>query len=354
MAPLRLLSSGIDSLYLSVHGALIDGLMVWLHAMREMCGSEDTAFDFAAEEGSFLLRTHGWRGYPYWMSSPRFELMVGNRAPFPAVYVQLHSAFLHTLGAETAVIEVEHTLRHLFAKGWRLVPSRLDVYADVQGWQPRAEDFERFVCRGVRRRMFTVPVPQEMHGMHTRLSGFTFGKHSIVARIYDKSLELSTRGEDWPAVFWGERISEEAVWRIEFQFRRAALVELGIADVSVALSRRQDVWRYGTQWLSLRHPALDVNRSRWPEDAMWSALREVRIGMPHSDLVRERVRAADQRRLLSGFIGYTSSLAAVNGQRDMEAAVRRVIPLATRYLNERGVQFAEVVGRKQSLRRATR
>jgi hypothetical protein len=350
---LRVLSAGIDSLYASAHGVLYEGLLDVFRNMRELSHGEAVAFEFAPDKGSFLLRPHGWRGYPFWLSSPAWEIMVGAAKPFPPLYVQLHSWFLHAVGPEGAVAETVDLLgRYFFPEGVQLVASRIDLHADTQGWTPTPADFDRFICRGVRRKLYVEP--QQRHGFGRKLSGFTFGKGDVVARIYDKTLELTTRGQDWPTVLWGERDGEAPVWRIEFQFRREALQTVRIRTVEEAITLRQSLWEYGMHWLSLRVPSHHAKPSRWPEADVWMALRTVRVGAESAPLIRERVRAADERRLVSGFLGYTSSLAAMSGANDVKGAVQRALPLSERYLRERGQDFGEIVARKRALRRALR
>jgi len=51
--------------------------------------------------------------------------------------------------------------------------------------------------------------------------------------------------------------------------------------------------------------------------------------------------------LLSGWVGYTTSLAALGQETEIHAALRRVEPAAVRYLTERDVVFAELVEQKR-------
>jgi hypothetical protein len=349
---LRVISSGVDSLYASAKGKLWDGLPSVLRNMRELNPDQEIVFDLHAEAGSYLLRPHGWRGYPFWISSPTHEFYLGASHPFPPLYVVLRSWYLHTLGADLAVVDTEELLRReFFPQGFVLMPSRVDVYADVQGWAPTHADFQHFVCRGVRRRMFDVP--REAHGFGTQLSGFAFGKGEVVARIYNKTLELASRGETWPHLFWRDADPDYPVWRVEFQYRREALIALGIGTMDAVLSHRQSLWKYGTEkWLSLRTPNGGSNRWRWPEHPAWVQLREAEIGMPASELVRGRVRQANERRLVSGAVGYTTALAALWSEHDMSAAMRRLVLAEGRYLSDRGVTSSDVVQRKRAHRQA--
>lgn len=349
---MRVLASGVDSLYASVPGELVDGVVRALEATKGLGDADGTVLTFREEDGHFLLRRHGWRGYPFWLSSPRFELFVGAAAPFPPVYVALHSAHIHTLGVEEAVADVQAQLAPLLCGEVRLVPSRIDLYADVQGWQPRTSDFDRFICRGVRRRLYEQP--RELHGSGRRLSGFVFGKGDVVARIYDKSLEMRVRGSTWPELIWQGCDATAPVWRVEFQFRRGGLRTFGVRHMDEALRGRQDLCEYGTRWLSLRKRSGDPRPRRWPETAAWVALRHTQLGSPRSGLIRERIRAADERRLVSGFVGYLSSLVAMSTDDQVDGAVRRAVPLAQKYLRDRGTDFADIAQRKRSTRRATR
>ena len=347
---IRVLASGVDSLYMSARGELQNGLDVALRTTREMANDEDVVISYRDEDGSYLLRSHGWRGYPFWLSSPRFELYIGAAKPFPQAYVALHSSFIHTVGVEKAVDSVHSELGGVFFAGDPMfAPSRIDLYADVQGWQPRSDDFGHFVCRAVRRKVFEQP--SEMHQVGRMLSGFTFGRGAVVGRIYNKSLEMRVRGSTWQELMWVDRDQDLPVWRIEFQFRRKALTSFGIQTMAAAMDNRQALWEYGMRWLSLRVEGAHTKRSRWAENPVWSTLRDAPMGSPWSQLVRERICAADERRLVSGFVGYMSSLAAMEDNGDISSAVARALPKAMRYLDERGSDFAGVVRRKSEMRK---
>lgn len=220
----RVLGAGIDSVYLSARGTLRDDLLPRLAQQRseaELSG-EPVVVEFAAGESAYLLRPHGWRRYRYWLTSANVELFVGTAEPFPPVYVMLHSAYLHTVGAEVALAEVEAMLsRELFNGACVVTVSRADLYADVQGWSPRPSDADRFVCRAIRRRVYLAAA--EAHRMRRELSGFTFGKGDLLARIYNKTRELAATGDSWPELLWEGADRDRPVWRVEFQFRSGAL-----------------------------------------------------------------------------------------------------------------------------------
>ena len=73
MTAVTVLNRGVDSLYLSASGHVIDGLTQCLSRMVEMASGEPVPFSFEDAGPDMYLRLHGWRGYPFWISSPRFD-----------------------------------------------------------------------------------------------------------------------------------------------------------------------------------------------------------------------------------------------------------------------------------------
>ena len=353
MGGLKVLSSGVDTLHVSVRGELQEGLLVFLEALkREAQSSKELQVVTWGEQSlSVALRPHGWRSYPFWASSPNIEVAIGAPAPFPPVVIQTHSAYLHSRGVDQAVAEISEWLAANVVRGEpQLGISRLDLYCDLQGWSPTVEDFDRFHCRAVRRRTYSVPIYEQAHLRGRRPSGFVFGGGDLMARCYDKTLELRVRGSEWPKAIWKDWDHERPVWRVEFQLRRRALVSLGCSTPSAALAARQELWRYATQWLSLRVPTSDSNRARWPEAPEWAMIREAEIGSPTSPLVRDLVQSADELRIIRGLVGYASSLAAMGAAHGLGAALGRTVPGVSDYLDRRGETFSDIVHRKRRQR----
>ncbi|MGH7749736.1 MAG: hypothetical protein ACREQ5_33970, partial [Candidatus Dormibacteria bacterium] len=80
-------------------------------------------------------------------------------------------------------------------------------------------------------------------------------------------------------------------------------------------------------------------------------LREVALGSPCSELVRERKEAASRLRLLRGFVGYATSLAACDADiDDLEQVLWEVEPEVQAYLAGKGKTFEDVVTVKRELR----
>jgi len=343
---ISILAAGVDTIHASAAGSLKQGLQQELTELRAQAGETGLALDLGANPEGFILQPHGWRGYPLWLRSARIELMLGAADPFPPAFVQWHSPYLHAYGVERAVSMVEGWLDvAVMEVRAPLGVSRLDLYCDFQGWVPAVGDLDRFSCRATRRSLFEVP--RQTHLVGRRFSGFTFGKGDVVCRIYDKTLLMVSRGEHWQEEVWVDRDPEVPVWRLEFQLRRRALRRFSLETLKQALDARQSLWEYLTDWISLREPGVDGNRSRWKEASCWSALRSAQLGSPASPLVPARRREASQERLVRGFVGYATSLGAVGPEQDMDEFLRWAGAMSARYLRDTGRDFSELVESKR-------
>lgn len=346
MSLVRVLAAGVDTIHASAPGVLRPVLREQLAELRRNAGADGSAVALGDNPEGFILQPHGWRGYPIWLRSSRIELMLGAVEPFPPVFIQWHSPFIHAHGVEDAVSMVDVWLDDAVMEVSALLRvARLDLYCDFQGWVPAAQNLSHFSCRATRRRLFEVP--RQAHLSGRRFSGFTFGKGDVVCRIYDKTLEMAGRDQHWQDEVWQGRRPELPVWRVEFQFRRRALRRFCLETLDQALRSRQELWEYGMGWISLRRPGRDSNRSRWHEAPVWADLRLASVGSPSSPLVRQRVRAASQDRLVRGFIGYASSLGALSPDDHLEAVLRRAGSLATRHLQQTGRDFEGLVDGKR-------
>ena len=201
---MRLLASGIDTLNLSVRGAIRESVWELLAEMQRRARKKEPSelVSFAVTEQAFECRPYGRRGYTYWLSSPDYELILGRSTKFPEALVELHSPFLHRwdrcgAGPSGAAVPTR-PLRGAFTEG----VSRIDLHADMQGWHLRTADLDRFVGYGRHRRAFEDN--RQVFQSGSRLSGFMFGRDALVARIYDKTAQIRKDGISWLPDLWGE------------------------------------------------------------------------------------------------------------------------------------------------------
>lgn len=342
------LAAGIDSLYVSFKGdvdsALLDGIGL-LKARAQELGQPQL---YPATDGrKALVQPSGWGSYRYWLRCGDFDVFVGQGRTVPVVYARIASEFIHEVGLANAFADLKSfagTL--LLGQGDQTVCSRVDIYVDFQGWVPRSEDYDCFITRS-RRNTCHITV----HHDGRRFTGFTFGRDAMVARLYDKSLEIAHSGKDWMYEVWGDRLDPSApVWRLEFQLRRQVLAECSLTTPDEVLAQRNNLWAYAMRWLSLRAPTPGVPRTRWPAADVWSHLARSQPGVAYSPLVRKRIREHDESVLVRGLTGYASSLAAVTGVSDLDLAMLVSRRRVGEYMDTTGRDFRELVRTKRERR----
>jgi hypothetical protein len=345
---LKVLSSGIDSLYVSFRGEvraeLLDDLEV-LKAKAQETGQPQVVGIPAGQRA--LVQPSGWGSYRDWLRCGDFDLFVGRGTRLPAVYARLPSSFIHEVGTSRALAELTYFVESAtLPEAGDALSSRVDVYADFQGWVPRPRDYERFVTRS-RRNTWHVAV----HHDGRQFTGFTFGRDAMVARLYDKGAEIAHSGKSWMRAIWGDRLDPtKPVWRVEFQLRREVLSDCNLSEPEEVLRRRQDLWSYATRWLSLRSPRPGVRRTRWPVAGAWLHLSRLELGAPQSPLVRHRIKEHDQSVLVRGLTGYASSLAAVTGVSDLDVAMLVSRRRVGEYMVATGRDFRDLVAAKRERR----
>jgi hypothetical protein len=191
----------------------------------------------------------------------------------------------------------------------KLQASRIDLFADFQGWNLSGEDRRRFVCRASDLGTF------EEDGT---LSGLQFGKRSsgtVDARLYNKTKELHKSGGEYWREMWNETYDPNRdVLRIEFEVLRGALREFGLNDPDEVLDATGALWAYLTKWLSYRVPTGDHTRSRWPiahewEDVQRARIRDDAIGIERTYGGKQRGELA---KMMPAFIGYVARFGALS------------------------------------------
>jgi hypothetical protein len=249
---------------------------------------------------------------------------------------------LHGLGPRAAIDSFSDVLASLGEIEWGA--SRVDLFADVQGWWPTVEERERFVCRATTRDTF------EESG---DLTGFQFGRRKgggLSARIYEKSSHIAKTGSDWWRDVWGSayRVGDP-VARIEFEFGRQVLGECGVNSPDDALVNAAGLWGYATEWLSYRDPSGDGTRSRWPVSSEWTAIRGVSLRdrpVTVERTTRSR-QAASERRITAGLCGYLSSFAALRNIEGLGESLSTAETVLRLWELETGIPFPERVAKKR-------
>ncbi len=143
------------------------------------------------------------------------------------------------------------------------------------------------------------------------------------------------------------------MWRIEFEVGRAALSDLVLFLPDAVLAATPSLWRYCTaEWLTLRSPTGDSNRSRWPVDPRWQAVQSASLvhGATELRFIRERKRATLLRNLMPALVGYLVAFAVVTGSTDIDDTFGELLDAVANDEIARRMTFAERVQRRRAER----
>lgn len=309
------LASGVDGLYMSGQGDVSTCLLEDLATARaEAEASKDPVF-LQLGDLSFVVKPRSFGRYRYWLQHEFGQLGVSDKTDLPPLRIQPKAEYLHAVGPAAAV-DTFRDVAHSFTRGLRLSASRVDVFADVQGWNLHPDDRHCFVTRATRR---------NTHEESEVLTGFEFGRRTsktVMARLYDKTLDVRHKGADWWPAVWGSAYDvSRPVLRIEFEFGRTGLKQFGVDTASDALDRAPGLWQQATgEWLSHRTPTSDSTRSRWPVSSQWRQVQQVSFaqGAIGLERIREGRNRGSLRKLMPGLVGYLASGGAHLGAADLE------------------------------------
>jgi hypothetical protein len=331
-----LLRFGIDSLYLSYPGKLASGWAQRLEGLKLAAQSTEEGERSLAQVRIgghlFEVKDKGKGRFAYVLVDNCFHIQLssGQSTVLPLAYVQLSSELLTALSVREAEEKLRYIVNTLGNIEADAQVSRVDLFVDfvsplaMDGWTQDA-----WVTRAHK---------VWMHYEKRRFSGWSIGLGGVLgARLYEKTLELQKSKKDylkplWTAADWRE---DQNVWRLEFEFKRDALKELGVATPDELLPSLAGLWAYATaSWLRLTIPnPTDDTQTRWPNHPLWDTL----AGVPWSDdqplplarLRKERI-PSDESLFINGLGGLTSFMAR-HGMTDLGEGFGEFLAHAERF-----------------------
>jgi len=312
----KILRFGVDSLYLSYPGQLASEWDQRLTGLKLAAQSEDETDKAKAQvkidEHLFEVKGKGGQRFSFVLVDNCFYIQLsGYKATaLPLAYVQLSSELLTTLSVQEAVKTLNTIINTFGNVEGKPQISRVDLFVDFtspvemnswdqSAWVTRAHNIANYSIR-------------------RRFSGWSIGMGGVMgARLYDKTLELEKSKKNylkplWKMAGWDE---QSPVWRLEFQFKREALKELGVLEIEHLIQQCGGLWKYAAaDWLRLTVPnADDTNQTRWNNHPLWSDLAEVnwnsRQSSPLFRIRKERL-PSDESFFVNGLGGLTSFMAS--------------------------------------------
>ena len=338
-------ASGVDALYLSGRCDLPYALVGRLNAARQAATDNEGPVPFSLGGYDWQMQPYGLGRYHFRIDHPLAVVGLTTRERIPTLRIQARAEALHSQVGPAGIVRwiTSAITNEGMPVLWTI--SRLDLHADVQGWNPTGNDRHRFACRA------KTLATYEDDGT---LSGFTFGNRrskTVNGRIYDKTREVAGNGHDWWHDIWGPtRDPELPVWRIEFEFHRAALKEMGLSGPDSVLPAIDRIWAYGTSdWLTYRRPTSHSRPARWPLAAEWARIQ--RVSLAGNALPIERIRsgraAGGLRTAMPGINGYVATFASWTGHTSIDDACAALPDYLRSYEQASGRAFCDRVDEKR-------
>ncbi|MCI5159184.1 MAG: hypothetical protein D3906_12290 [Candidatus Electrothrix sp. AUS1_2] len=279
----------------------------------------------------FNMRPYGASKYPYVLDSGDITLLFSNHKPgaqFPNCRIEIGSMSCWHPGWLDLYEKITGWLRDQGAVIERQKLTAFDITVDLLGVRFGDTDFSN------RRRWIARCNKGNQAFGNWKDNYISLGKGDCMFKCYNKTGELDPMSAkyDFFHDLWRDHTGDdvEHVTRLEFQFRRPKIKELGIKSVSDLSQKLNSVWAYcvgggeeGNGWCRFVDCEIapedreNKNQQRYSVDALWAAVRSVRFGEGRTfRLVRDKTQHVDIERLTKMVAGCVSSLCGAVGLHD--------------------------------------
>ncbi len=285
----RSLRHGIDSLYLSYKGKLKATVEDEITDRKKLAQSveplEVAQAQYKLGEHIFSVLDRGSKLAPFILEDNAYRIQCPkSNSSLPVAYVKVSSHALAHQKPKKIEEEVSRLVGEIGEEVGPPMVSRIDLFVDFispvnmeswtrEAWVSRAGSVNAYSICG-------------------KFSGWTVGAGgALSARLYNKSLEIAAKSKKtWLFPLWQQEDwnGEDEVWRLEFQFTRDILGQIGFREFDQVMRNLPGLWAYATtQWLKLTSPNPDdATRARWPIHPLWTALSSVRFDGSGGELSR--------------------------------------------------------------------
>ena len=137
------------------------------------------------------IKPFGSKGYSWILTSNDYALKIGDWSEVrsrPSIMVEIRSETLLRMGPENAVLWILELISGIGTKIISVKPSRVDFYVDML---VPAEMFSDEIMDYA----VTKAREYDIHKKSCTFTGVTIGRGKIIARIYDKGLEVLTKSK---------------------------------------------------------------------------------------------------------------------------------------------------------------
>jgi len=321
-----------------------------IEAQKRGFDKSGTAITFRGLDFSVLAS--GSSGYKYALKND--DVMIRIKPPLngalniPAIQVAYYSQYLWRHGWRGATERMAAWLNQ-WADISSLKISRLDMCIDLDMALPDVNLRHGEAVTRARKRTEYFVVERHCDGI--AFTGYTFGKGSLMARIYDKVAEVAKSDKRWFLDAYKKKGWDESqpVTRVEFQMRRDFLRDMTVNTLLDLESQMGDLWKYLTSWLSLReYSEEESNRSRWQLKDFWKVVVDaVPLFGSLSGVMRlaqRRPKFESSMRLLRGVASTAAALVATTTSVSTSEAAEGLSRHLMAFMGTN--EFREDVGRK--------
>lgn len=354
----RLLRLAVDSLYLSFPGDIKPDVLAALTKLKAMAQSdhpeEQASAQYPLGSHIFEVKDKGARMFPFVLEDNAYRIQLSKPGKrLPMAYVKVSAEYLAHKGPE----EVGKELQELLPEFGDLTGSNMVSRIDL------AADFTSPVVMDSWHRSAWVTRATEIHSYakDQAFTGWTIGMGGIIGcRLYDKVQEIIHSGKAWAMNLWIPMNWRpgEAVWRLEFEFKRDFLKDRQLSSLESVLANLNGLWSYATtEWLRLTVPnEADATRSRWPTHNLWIALAAVDWESAGSVLLDKCTNARNptELRLITVVLGSLTSFMAMhnidNRNEGIDALLHKLYDHYSTVASKDGLTFDEYLARRLALK----
>jgi hypothetical protein len=316
---------GVDSLYLSYQGELADWREAELRKLKALAQRADHRSAKAQLQlgGHFFeVKDKSSGKFAFTLVDDAFMIRLSSvrSKRLPMAYAQVSSRVL----SYKTPAEIERELRGLLQELGDIDParvSRVDLFLDFAS-DLNMESWDR-------RSWVTKASAVHQYAEDKTFTGWTVGAGgALMARLYQKVVESNKSGKEYLHGLWREAgwNGDSAVWRLEFEFKREVLGQLGLDGLPSVLEALSGLWSYATtDWLRLCQPSeSDQTRSRWPVHLLWQLASGIEWERQGGPLLRtyQPVRCPSFDWLGVRSLSCIASVGALIDDRDFDAAAR--------------------------------
>ena len=241
--------------------------------------------------------------YRYHLQYPKGQIYLSATPELkshPNVYVSISARTLWLQGVAAAVEVFRRHVNDLGGTIDAIVPSRVDLAADLV--IPGGLSFDFLHAHLVTSARMLKPFLKD-----DKLQTLYIGEGDLQVRIYDKWAETIASGKAFFLDVWKDKVPDlgenmQHVWRVEGQMRRPVLKEFGIYSVEDFLSRLPGLWNYLPEWASLRLLD-DDNTTRRTIHPLWTLVQSAAGILGDPGLALRRI-ASDASAPVSWYVAH--------------------------------------------------